>query len=78
MEEYDEEQFKRVYGDYILLTNKLSEENDTLMLAAVLTTIGLSLYRTSLTGEDYDKMIDAIVSYKDQVKSFDTAGGYVN
>ena len=48
------------------------------MLAAVLTTIGLSLYRTSLTGEDYDKMIDAIVSYKDQVKSFDTTGGYVN
>ena len=78
MEEYDEEQFKRVYGDYILLTNKLSEENDTLMLAAVLTTIGLSLYRTSLTGEDYDKMIDAIVSYKDQVKSFNTAEGYVN
>jgi len=78
MEEYDEEQFKRVYGDYILLTNKLSEENDTLMLAAVLTTIGLSLYRTSLTGEDYDKMIDAIVSYKDQVKSFNTPEGYVN
>lgn len=78
MEEYDEEQFKRVYGDYILLTNRLSEENDTLMLAAVLTTIGLSLYRTSLTGDDYDKMIDAIVSYKDQVKSFDTTGGYVN
>jgi len=78
MEEYDEEQFKRVYGDYILLTNRLSEENDTLMLAAVLTTIGLSLYRTSLTGDDYDKMIDAIVSYKDKVKSFDTTGGYVN
>ena len=78
MEEYDEEQFKRVYGDYILLTNKLSEENDTLMLAAVLTTIGLSLYRTSLTGEDYDKMIDAIVSYKDQVKSLNTPEGYVN
>lgn len=78
MEEYDEEQFKRVYGDYILLTNKLSEENDTLMLAAVLTTIGLSLYRTSLTGDDYDKMIDAIVSYKDQVKTFDNTGGYVN
>ena len=78
MEEYDEEQFKRVYADYILLTNKLSEENDTLMLAAVLTTIGLSLYRTSLTGEDYDKMIDAIVSYKDQVKSLNTPEGYVN
>ena len=78
MEEYDEEQFKRVYADYILLTNKLSEENDTLMLAAVLTTIGLSLYRTSLTGDDYDKMIEAIVSYKDQVKTFDNTGGYVN
>lgn len=78
MEEYDEEQFKRVYADYILLTNKLSEENDTLMLAAVLTTIGLSLYRTSLTENDYDKMIDAIVSYKDQVKTFDNTGGYVN
>ena len=48
------------------------------MLAAVLTTIGLSLYRTSLTENDYDKMIDAIVSYKDQVKTFDNTGGYVN
>ena len=32
---YDEAQFQRVYAEYIQTTNRLSEENDVLMLAAV-------------------------------------------
>ena len=74
---YDEEQFKRVYAEYIQTTNRLSEENDVLMLAAVLTTIGLSLYRTSLSEADYDKMIEAVTEFKDDIQTLDNRG-YVN
>ena len=74
---YDEAQFQRVYAEYIQTTNRLSEENDVLMLAAVMTTIGLSLYRTSLSSEDYDKMIEAVCDFKDVIKTLDK-GQYVN
>ena len=76
-ENYDEAQFKRVYAEYIETTNRLSEENDILMIAAVLTTIGLSLYRTSLSEHDYDKMIEAVCDMKNEIKTFEK-GQYVN
>ena len=77
IENFDDAQFKRVYAEYIETTNRLSEENDILMIAAVLTTIGLSLYRTSLSEQDYDKMIEAVCDMKNDIKTFDK-GSYVN
>lgn len=68
---YEEEQFKLAYGMYIELTNNALEEGLSVhMIAAVMTTIGLSLYRTSLSEEDYDMMIDSITNLKDQVEVF--------
>jgi hypothetical protein len=73
-EEFEEESFKSVYESYLRITIGLIEsDHDPLMLAAVLSTIGLSIYRTMLNETDYDLMIDAIGSFKDQIKTFENS-----
>ena len=66
---YEEEQFQITYNKFINLANSLLEEVDVLMIAAVMSTIGLSLYRTSLSEEDYEKMVQAMIELKDQIKT---------
>lgn len=73
-EEFEEESFKAVYESYLRITNGLIEsDHDPLMLAAVLSTIGLSIYRTILNETDYDLMIDAIGNFKDEIKTFENS-----
>jgi len=73
-EEFEEESFKAVYESYLRITNGLIEsDHDPLMLAAVLSTIGLSIYRTMLNETDYDLMIDAIGNFKDEIKTFENS-----
>lgn len=44
------------------------EEHKPLELAAVMTIQALSIYKTFLSDEDYNKMIDSIVENKHKVK----------
>lgn len=68
---YEEEQFKFTYNKCINLANNLLEEKvDVMMVAAVMSTIGMSLYRTSLSEEDYNKMVKTMFDLKGEVKTF--------
>ena len=74
--EYDEEEFQAIYDEYITLTNELLENFDVLMVAAIMTTIGFSLYRTSLSEEDYNKIVDAMYDLKNDIATIEK--GYLN
>lgn len=68
MTTFQEKSFEAVYSSFLKITNTLIEEDhDPLMLAAVLCTISLSIYRTMLSDTDYDLMIDAVKEFKDEV-----------
>jgi len=67
---YEEEQFQFTYNKFIDLVNTLLDDVDVMMIAAVMSTIGMSLYRTSLSEEDYNKMVKAMFDLKGEVKTF--------
>jgi Tfp pilus assembly major pilin PilA len=67
---YEEEEFQFTYNKLIDLVNTLLEDVDVMMVAAVMSTIGMSLYRTSLSEEDYNKMVNAMFDLKGEVKTF--------
>jgi len=78
MTDYDDNDFKVCYKKIIETVNSLSENNnEPLMIAAVLTTTGLSLYRSLLPEEDYDKMLEVMVEFKDEINSYQHRG-YLN
>tara|TARA_S200002703_G_scaffold136130_1_gene125333 strand:- start:1005 stop:1241 length:237 start_codon:yes stop_codon:yes gene_type:complete len=78
MNDYNDNDFKVCYRKIIETVNSLSENNnEPLMIAAVLTTTGLSLYRSLLPEEDYDKMLEVMVEFKDDINSYQHRG-YLN
>ena len=47
------------------------------MIAAILTTTGLSLYKSLLDEDDYDKMLEVVVEFKDDINEHQYRG-YLN
>jgi hypothetical protein len=52
------------------------EDGKPLEVAATMMAQALSLYKTVLNAEDYDRMVDSISDSRDKVKSFE--GPYIN
>lgn len=57
-----------LYRKYEKFMQIMLEEHTILEVAAVMTIQSLSIYKTFLDDEDYNKMIDSIVENKDKVK----------
>lgn len=57
-----------LYRKYEKFMQIMLEEHKPLELAAVMTIQALSIYKTFLSDEDYNKMIDSIVENKHKVK----------
>ena len=65
--EFDKET-EIVYADTIDYINRALYQHNPLALAASLVTLGLAMYRTSLSDEDYDKMCTAIYDTRFRIK----------
>lgn len=59
-----------LYEHAIACADELLEENSGMAVAAVLSTISMSLYKTMLEEEDYLKMMDRIRASADEIQPF--------
>jgi hypothetical protein len=59
-----------LYSNYMKFTETMSEKYDALAIAGIMTAQALSIYRTVLSEEDYNQMIDNISDSRDLVHSF--------
>ena len=54
------------------LTNKFTQEGfSPYACAAVMTKLAFMIYKTSMSAEDYNLMIDSISDNRDKIKAFD-------
>ena len=65
---YPEEDLANIYQTLYETSLKLSESNDPGMVAASLMAIGSRIYKTILTPEDYDRIMERIL--KTEVEPF--------
>jgi len=63
-----------VYDVVGRVTATLLEEHDPLALAAVLMVMGMRIYKTVLDPNEYDQIVDDVVSRKDRIQPIDTMG----
>ncbi len=76
--EYDEYEFTECYAKVTNTVNSMVENNiQPLMIAAILTTTGLSLYKSLLSKKDYDSMLEVMVEFKDAINQYENKG-YIN
>ena len=58
-----------VYNKYMELTDKLLGENiSAIEVAPIMIKLGLEIYKTVMTPEDYDRMVDFISDHRDDVQ----------
>lgn len=70
-----EQLFDRAYD---LASELVDEGEKPFAIAAVFVLVGLQMYRTSMTDEDYNKMVESIFNSRNQVKSLFESEKYKN
>ena len=59
-----------LYAKYLQFTGVMLEEYDAIEIAAIMATQALSLYRTCMSEEDYQRMVKSIYDQRNEVKTF--------
>jgi hypothetical protein len=60
-----------VYGEFLAFADKKAGEYGALEVAGVMLAQALSIYRSALDDEDFDKLVDTVSDSRKQVKKFE-------
>jgi hypothetical protein len=60
-----------LYAKYLQFTSVMLEDYKDIEIAGIMVTQALSMYRTVLSEEDYQRMVKSIYERKNDVKPFD-------
>ena len=72
----DDEKFRDVYNKLMDTSNTVidkyeaDDENIHLVVAGVLTTMGLSMYKSIMSETDFDRMVSMMYDMKDEIKDY--------
>ena len=73
MEEKDlkeDTEVEKLYETFANLATQLSVEHSALAIAAVMNAVSMSIYKTAMSEEDYDKMAEMIYELRHDVQTF--------
>jgi hypothetical protein len=67
-----DKQLQEIYDRYMDFTDELVGEYGTVLeIAAVMMAQALSIYRSTMSEEDYNRMVDTISASRSEVKTFE-------
>jgi hypothetical protein len=66
-----EDRLQKLYNHYLEFTDHMVGEYDAMGVAGVMMAQALTIYRTSLSDQEYNLIVDAISASRDQVKKFE-------
>ena len=67
-----EDKIENLYNSYLEFTDKMVGEYDPIEVAAIMVIQALSIYKTILSDNEYNAMVDNISDRRDQVHTFNT------
>jgi hypothetical protein len=65
-----EDQVLEVYKETLNMIDKLIADHDPLVIAGVMMAQSMSLYRSTLSEEEYSNVVESILEKKDKVYTF--------
>ncbi len=65
-----------LYAKYLKFTDLMLEDYEPLQIAAIMSVIALSMYKTCLDDDGFNQIIDQISERRSEVKSFE--GGSIH
>ena len=70
----DEHQLEQMFDELFKKSIELSDRYDPQMVASTFMAIGIRMYRTVLSKDEYDRMINFMADSKDKVKPYENKG----
>ena len=70
-EKRPDDKMQQLYDNYLEFTDHMIGVHGAMQVAAVMMTQALSIYRSAMDPDDYDRMVDMISASRSQVKTFD-------
>lgn len=67
----NDSQLENLYEHYLKFTDQMCIDHDPMAIAAIMMTQALSIYKTAMSQEDYNRMVDSISANRNQVKTFE-------
>lgn len=59
-----------LYNKYLIFADQMATDHNALEIAAVMMTQALSIYKTTLSAEEFDNIVDVMSSSRESVKTF--------
>ena len=63
-----------LYEKYLAFTDLMLEEHSAMEVAAIMTSISMSIYRTGMSEDDYNNIVDTISDSRSKIKTFQIQG----
>ena len=69
----DDQEVDVLYETFANLATDLSSQHSALAIAAVMNAVAMSIYKTTMSEEDFEKMAELIYELRHEVQTFSTA-----
>jgi len=69
----DDQAVDVLYETFANLATDLSSQHSALAIAAVMNAVAMSIYKTTMSEEDFEKMAELIYELRHEVQTFSTA-----
>lgn len=66
-----DDQLDELYRDYLIFTDKMAEKYGAMSVAAIMVAQALTIYKSAMSEEDFNNMVDGISASRGQVKTFE-------
>jgi hypothetical protein len=60
-----------LYTKYLIFADEMAKDHRALEIAAVMMAQAMSIYKTTLSADDFDNVIDAVSASRQSVKTFE-------
>jgi hypothetical protein len=66
----NDDKLQRLYDNFLEFTDHMCSEHGPMEVAAIMMAQALTIYKTAMSEEDYNRMVDNISASRDKVKTF--------
>ena len=66
----NDEKLQELYDQYLNFTDQMVEEHGAMEVAAIMMAQSMSIYKTAMNEEDFNRMVDSISDHRDKVQTF--------
>ena len=66
-----DEKLQRLYDNFLEFADHMCTENSPMEVAAIMMTQSLTIYKSALSEEEYNQMVDNISASRSKIKTFE-------